>query len=85
MDQARFADIYKGIKEHGLDYSRASFKHLRGKRWEIKFAAQGGRYRICYVLIEKDKMVWLHAFKKTTQKTPVDDLEIAQRRMKEVL
>ena len=30
-------------------------------------------------------MVWLHAFKKKTQKTPAGDLELAEKRMKEVL
>ena len=84
-DQARFADIYRGIKEYGLDCPRAVFKHLRGKLWEIKFTASGGGYRICYVTIEKASMVWLHAFKKTTQKTPLRDLEVAEQRMKEVL
>ena len=61
------------------------FKHLRGKLWEIKFSAKGGGYRICYVMIEWDNMVWLHVFKKTTQKTPSGDLAIAEQRMKEVL
>ncbi|HXL73865.1 MAG TPA: type II toxin-antitoxin system RelE/ParE family toxin [bacterium] len=30
-------------------------------------------------------MIWLHAFKKTTQKTPKKDLRVAVKRMKEVL
>jgi len=84
-DQARFADVYKGIKEYGFDCPRVVFKHLRGKLWEIKFTAPEGGYRICYVTIEKDSMVWLHAFKKMSQKTPLRDLEVAEQRMKEVL
>ncbi len=40
---------------------------------------------IAYVVIDKDQMIWLHAFKKTTQKTPTLDLKIAERRMGEVL
>lgn len=84
-DQARFADVYKGIKEYGLDCPRVIFKHLRGKLWEIKFSAPGGGYRICYVTIQKDSMVWLHAFKKMTQKTPAKDLNLAEQRMKETL
>lgn len=84
-DQARFADIFRGIKEHGLDCPRVIFKTLRGKLWEIKFQSKGGGYRIAYVIIEKERMVWLHAFKKTTQKTPVADLTLAEKRMLEVL
>lgn len=84
-DQARFADIHYGIAEYGLHCPRAVFKHLRGKLWEVKFSAKGGGYRICYVVIERDNMVWLHAFKKTSQKTPSSDLKLAEQRMKEVL
>lgn len=84
-DQARFADIYNGVKEFGLNCPRVTFKQLRGKLWEIKFSAKGGGYRICYVLIDVETMIWLHSFKKTTRKTPSSHLELAERRMKEVL
>ena len=84
-DQVRFLDVYKGIKEYGLEYPRATFKPLEGKLWEIKFSAKGGGYRVAYVLLRGDEMLWLHAFKKTTQKTPARDLELARKRMKEFL
>ena len=49
------------------------------------FLSQGGGYRVAYVMLNGDEMVWLHAFKKTTQKTPVKELDLAEKRMKEVL
>jgi phage-related protein len=84
-DQARFADVYTGIVAHGLSCPRVIFKPLTGKLWEIKFTGKGGKYRIAYVVVVGDRMIWLHAFKKKTQKTPQNDLEIAEKRMKEVL
>ena len=84
-DQARFAEIIFGIEELGLEYCRVQFKPLRGKLWEIKFSAAGGGYRMAYVLINSDEMVILHAFKKTSQKTQHRDLDLAEKRMKEVL
>jgi phage-related protein len=84
-DQARFRDVYDGIRNNGLDCPRVQFRQLRGKLWEIKFTAPSGGYRIAYVVIQKDVMVWLHAFKKATQKTPVRDLDIAEKRMQEIL
>jgi phage-related protein len=84
-DQARFVEVFEGIQQKGLSYHEVTFKHLDGKLWEIKFSAPSGGYRIAYVLIDKDFMIWLHAFKKTTQKTPKNDLRIAVKRMKEVL
>ena len=84
-DQARFTDVFEGIEKHGLDCPRVQFKPLRGKLWEIKFNAPSGGFRIAYVLVETNTMTWLHVFKKTTQKTPINDLDIAEKRMKEVL
>lgn len=52
---------------------------------KVAFYETAKGYRIGYVVVEADTMVWLHAFKKKTQKTPSGDLEIAEKRMKEVL
>lgn len=84
-DQVRFAEVIVGIEEQGLAYSRAQFRQLRGKLWEIKFSSRSGGFRMAYVLIQSDEMVILHAFRKTTQKTPPRDLDLAEKRMKEVL
>lgn len=85
LDQARFTEIIVGIEENGLVYPRANFRQLEGKLWEIKFKAKGGGYRVTYVMLEKTLMIWLHAFKKKTQKTAKTDLETARARAKEIL
>ncbi len=84
-DQARFRDVFNGIQTYGLNCPRVQFRQLRGKLWEIKFSTSSGGYRIAYVLLQKDLMIWLHVFKKTTQKTTLQDLEIAEKRMKEII
>jgi|SRR5665213_2150167 len=84
-DQAKFNDVFEGITANGLEFAAVEFRHLQGKLWEIKFKAKGGGYRVIYVMVEKDSMVWLHAIKKDGQKTPPEDLDLAERRMKEVL
>lgn len=83
-DQGRFKDVYEGIIEYGLECPRVIFRQLSGKLWEIKFSSEGGKYRIAYVVADKDLMIWLHAFKKTTQRTPQNDLTVAIKRMAEV-
>ncbi len=40
---------------------------------------------MAYVLVDQDEIVILHAFKKTTPNTPLRDLDLAEKRMKEVL
>ena len=84
-DQARFAEVLVGLEQFGLAYSRVQFKPLRGKLWEIKFSSPGGGFRMAYVLVTAEEMVVLHAFRKSTQKTPLRDLDLAEKRMKEVL
>ena len=83
-DQARFRDVFDGVEQFGLDCPRVQFRQLQGKLWEIKFSAPAGGYRIAYVVVQRYVMVWLHAFRKTSQKTPAQDLEIAEKRLREV-
>jgi phage-related protein len=84
-DRAKFVEVITGIEASGLEYQGAEFKHLTGKLWEIKFRAEGGGYRIAYVVVNANLMIWLHAFRKTSQKTRKADLELALKRLKELL
>jgi phage-related protein len=58
-----------------------TFRQLAGKLWELRI----GPHRVVYVLRHRAEMVLLHAYRKQTQKAPARHLEIAQRRMREVL
>lgn len=69
-EKARFLEVYEEIEEFGLSAVRIKFKHLEGKLWEIKFRTGFSSYRIIYVLIERDLMIWIHIFGKKSQKTP---------------
>lgn len=84
-DQARFLEVIDEIEANGLNATRVLFKPIEGKLWEIKFRSVHSGYRIFYILLEKDLMVWLHAFSKKSQKTPTRELDLARKRMKEVL
>jgi phage-related protein len=60
-------------------------KSLGKGLWEVRSTLAGGRIaRILFCLKDREVYV-LHAFFKTTQKTPKDDLDLASKRMKEVL
>lgn len=85
LDLARFLEVIEEIEAHGLNASRVIFKPLEGKLWEIKFNSPSSGYRVLYVLLEKDMMIWLHVFSKKTQKTPKRELNLARKRLKEVL
>ena len=50
---------------------------------EIRISSQG-QFRIIYIATFEDAVYVLHAFKKTTRKTPKADIELAKSRLKEV-
>ncbi len=60
-------------------------KSLGQGLWEVRSSLQGGRIaRLMFCLKDIDVYV-LHGFFKTTQKTPQTDLELARKRMKDVM
>lgn len=59
--------------------------HLKGNFGRLSLTPPAAGYRVLYVMIERDLMIWLHAFVKKTQKTSKQDLDLARKRLKEVL
>ena len=56
--------------------------HLRGPIGEIRTTLRGRIARVLFV-VDGDEPVLLHGFIKQTQKTPNDDIELAETRWKE--
>mgnify|MGYP003574573996 FL=1 len=53
-------------------------------RWEIRSnISHGGIVRVVFTVVE-ERMVLLHSFVKKTQKTPKPDLDLAEKRKKEI-
>ena len=62
-----------------------SVRPLRGKLWEIRVKDHRGRnHRLLYVVVGKTLLI-LHAFVKTTAKTPKKELKLALQRLGRVL
>lgn len=68
------------IEIHGLDGSVVC-RPISGKLWELKVSQQ----RVFYVVVSGPEVVLLHAYKKQGQKAPRGEIEVALKRMKEVL
>lgn len=79
-ERAVVASALLDIEEHDLEGTTVT-RHIDGKLWELKIS----RHRIFYVLIVGPVMVLLHAYKKQGQKAPSRELDVARKRMKEVL
>jgi phage-related protein len=81
-------------KQVGLDLLRVQenwpigmpvCKSLGKGLWEVRSNLSGGRIARVIFCLRGNEIYILHGFLKTTQKTPKQDLELARRRMKEVL
>lgn len=64
--------------EGKLDFPHA--KKITRDLFEIRIKVQG-EYRSLYAYIGKLDIIILYFFRKKTQKTPIKDLELAQRRL----
>ncbi len=84
-DQAVILAVLNSIKENGFNAKGCQFRQLEGKLWEIKIKSPSGGYRLLYITINTDLLLILHAFKKKTQKAPKKELDIARKRLKEIL
>ena len=70
---------------HGLNAKGCDFRQIEGKLWELKVRASRGDYRFFYVMLAANHMHVLHSYKKQGQKAPTRELEVARKRLKEVL
>lgn len=84
-DQAVILAVLQDIVDEGYGAKGCQFRQLQGKLWELKIKAPSGGYRLLYVTLNKDLLFVLHSFKKKTQKTPKKELDVARKRLKEIL
>ena len=85
QDRAVVLAVFQDIQTHGLGAKGCDFRQIEGKLWEVKIKAPTGGYRFFYILIASDHMHVLHSYTKQGQKAPVKELEVARKRLKEVL
>ena len=63
------------LKEHGNCLPTTIAKHIEGDIWELR----PGSNRILYFFFKNDNFVLLHMFRKTTQKTPKNEIDRAKK------
>ena len=68
----------------GLRSQQVTIRALGSKLWELKRLYDGIQYRLLFGV--REGAVWLlHSIEKKSPKTPKDDLELARKRLKEVM
>ena len=84
-DQAVIAASLEELEENGFAAKGVRFRQIQGKLWEIKIKAPSGGYRFLYGMTGGRDLIILHVFKKKTQQTPLKEIKIALKRLKEYL
>lgn len=79
--QLEFEAFFKILELEGkLDFPQA--KKITKDLFEIRIKLKG-EYRGFYAYVGKLDIIVLHFFRKKAQKTPIKDVELAQRRLKQ--
>ena len=78
--QAEIYAVLEDVEEQGTNAPLVSMRQIRGKLWEIRISQS----RIFYVVIQRDIMVLLHAYKKQGGKAPSKEIDTALRRLAEI-
>jgi len=85
QDRATILAVFHDISLRGMNAIGCQFRQIEGKLWEIKIKAPGGGYRFFYVLVNINHLHVLHSYKKQSQKAPKVELDVARKRLSEVL
>jgi len=82
---ANFLHIAEMIEELGPNLGKPYVGTLGAGLFEIRAKGKEGIGRSVYCTVKGREIIILHSFVKKSQKTPKKDLDLARKRMKEIL
>ena len=82
---ARYLRLTDVMLEFGRALGMPHTRAMGGGLFELRVKGQEGIARVFYGTAVAQRIVMLHVFIKKSQKTPPKELEIARRRLQEVL
>ena len=84
--RARLDRFRTVICEHGpMALPAKHAKFLGGGLWELQLMGRDGIARVIYITTAGQTVILLRAFIKKTQKTPLQELELARQRARSLL
>jgi phage-related protein len=84
-DRSGILAVFEDVRRHGFGALGCQFRQVEGKMWEMKIRTTGGGWRFFYVTLARDLIFVLHSYKKQGQKAPQREIDVARRRLKEIL
>jgi len=82
--QARYIGLTARMMEYGANLGQPHTEAFGDGLFELRLKGAEGIARVFYCTLVGRKIVMLHCFIKKTQKTPVKERKIAEKRMKEI-
>ena len=81
IDQVKVRNALRLLREFGTNLGMPHAKQIKGKLWELR----PGGVRLFYFAYIAHQFVILHGYRKQGMKAPEREIEIALRRMEELL
>jgi len=82
--QARYIGLTARMMEYGANLGQPHTEAFGDGLFELRLKGAEGIARVFYCTLVGRQIVMLHCFVKKTQKTPVKERKIAEKRMKEI-
>lgn len=84
-DQAKIFKYIEYLRQNKGVLGEPYSKHIRGKIRELKVDFANNRHRIFYFTFVGRNIILLHAFRKTTAKTPESEIIKAENNLNQVI
>lgn len=81
---ARFLRYAERMEIYGPDLGMPHTRAMGEGLFELRLKAGKGIARVCYCTLVGRRIVMLHQFIKKSEKTPLREMDIARKRMKEI-
>ena len=79
--RARFAWSIEQLRMRNTRAHEPLVRHVEDKIWELREESQTNIYRLLYCFASGRRIVILHGFQKKTQRTPRNEIVLAQQRL----
>jgi phage-related protein len=80
-EQAKIWNSLRLLKEFGTNLSMPHARQMKGRLWRLR----PGGVRLFYFVYSEQQFVILHGYRKQSQKASQREMEIAMRRMQEIM
>ena len=83
--RAKVFRTIKLLKNYGVLLKEPYTRHVRGKIRELRIKDSAGAVRIFYLTFTGRRIILVHGFVKKTEKTPLNEIETAEKRMNDFI